>query len=90
MTFNDKTYNILKYVALTALPAIEAFWLAVGKIWGLPYVVEIGATIAAFDLLLGTLIGVSNYNYNKPADVDVTGLVYLEDGDEDEEGDDNE
>lgn len=90
MTFNNKTYDRLKYIALVALPAIEVFWLTIGKVWNFPYVIEIGATIAAVDVLLGSLLGVSTKNYNKPAEVDVSGLVYLEDGDENEDGDDNE
>lgn len=90
MTFNNKTYDILKYITLIALPAIEVFWLTLGKIWGFPLVIEIGATIAAVDVLLGSLLGISTKNYNKPADVDVTGLVYLEDGDEDKGGDEDE
>lgn len=90
MAFNNKTYDILKYITLIALPAIEVFWLTLGKIWGFPLVIEIGATIAAVDVLLGSLLGISTKNYNKPADVDVTGLVYLEDGDEDKGGDEDE
>lgn len=90
MTLNNKTYDRLKYIALVALPAIEVFWLTIGKVWNFPYVIEIGATIAAVDVLLGSLLGVSTKNYNKPAEVDVSGLVYLEDGDENEDGDEDE
>lgn len=68
MKFNNKTYDILKYVALIALPAIQVFWLTIGKIWNLDYTVEIGATIGACALLLGTLLGVSNANFNKMID----------------------
>lgn len=63
MKFSNKTYDILKYVALIALPAIQVFWLTVGKIWNINYTVEIGATIGAVALLLGTLLGVSTKNY---------------------------
>ena len=51
----------------------------------MPYLTEIGATIAAVGLLIAALIGVSTVEYNKPAEVDVTGLEYLEDGDDDEQ-----
>ena len=70
MKFNNKTYDVLKYVALIALPAIQVFWLTIGKIWGISYTVEIGATIGACALLLGTLLGVSTKNYygNKEAE----------------------
>lgn len=63
MIFDNKTYDILKYVALIALPAIQVFWLTIGKIWNISYTVEIGATIGAVALLLGTLLGVSTKNY---------------------------
>lgn len=50
-------------MALIALPAIQVFWLTIGKVWDLSYTVEIGATIGAVALLLGTLLGVSTKNY---------------------------
>lgn len=37
--------------------------LTIGKIWNISYTVEIGATIGAVALLLGTLLGVSTKNY---------------------------
>lgn len=63
MKMNNKTYDTLKYVALIALPALQVFWLTIGKIWDLSYTVEIGATVGAVALLLGTLLGVSTANY---------------------------
>ncbi len=63
MKFDNRTYDILKYVALIALPAIQVFWLTIGKIWNIGYTVEIGATIGAVALLLGTLLGVSTRNW---------------------------
>ena len=63
MKLNNRTYDILKYVALIALPAIQVFWLTIGKIWNIGYTVEIGATIGAVALLLGTLLGVSTKNW---------------------------
>lgn len=63
MKFDNRTYDILKYVALIALPATQVFWLTIGKIWNISYTVEIGATIGAVALLLGTLLGVSTRNY---------------------------
>lgn len=63
MKLDNRTYDILKYVALIALPAIQVFWLTIGKIWNIGYTVEIGATIGAVALLLGTLLGVSTKNW---------------------------
>lgn len=63
MSMSNRTYDILKYIALIALPALQVFWLTIGKIWDISYTVEIGATIGAVALLLGTLLGVSTKNY---------------------------
>ena len=63
MKLTNRQYDILKYVALIALPALQVFWLTIGKIWNINYTVEIGATIGAVALLLGTLLGVSTQNY---------------------------
>ena len=65
MKLSNKTYDILKYVALIALPAIIAFYSVVAKVWGFPHTEEIVTTLAAFNTLLGALLQVSTHNYNK-------------------------
>ena len=70
MKLDNRTYDILKYVALIALPALQVFWLTIGKIWDISYTVEIGATIGAVALLLGTLLGVSTQNYRTDKEQD--------------------
>ena len=69
MKISNRAYDILKWVALVAIPALEAFWLTVGKVWGFPYLTEIGTTIAAVGLLIATLIGVSSHNYYNDVDI---------------------
>ena len=65
MILNDKLYDVLKWIALIALPALGVFYFTLAKIWGLPYGAEITATIDAVALLIGTLIGVSHLNIKK-------------------------
>ena len=60
---NDKTYDILKRVALIIIPALATFVNAAGMVWGLPYTNEITATITAFGVFLGAALGVSSANY---------------------------
>lgn len=79
MKLKNEVYDILKYVALIALPALQVFWLTIGKIWDLQYTVEIGATIGAVALLLGTLLGVSSHIHNTPNEMNVDGLSYIDD-----------
>ena len=61
----NKTYDILKWVTLVALPATTALWLTLANIWGFPYAEAIGATLAAITTFLGALLGVSSINYAK-------------------------
>jgi len=65
----NNTYNNLKWIAATALPALTTLWLAIAGIWGLPFAVPIGATLAAIDLFLGTLLGIASVAYAKTVDV---------------------
>lgn len=65
MIFDDKVYDILKYIALIVLPAIGALYFGLAKIWGFPFGEEIVGTITIIDTFLGTLLGISTSNYNK-------------------------
>lgn len=64
MTMSNKTYDILKYIALVVLPALATFVIAITGIWGLPYGEAIAATITAIDAFLGALLKISSNKYN--------------------------
>ena len=63
----DKIYNILKWVALIAIPAIVTFLSVVLGVLDVdPKTVNVVVTIlAALGTLIGSLIGVSTNAYNK-------------------------
>lgn len=65
MILDNKTYDILKWVAIIVLPALGALYFGLAKIWGFPYGEEIVGTITVIDTFLGTLLGISTNNYNK-------------------------
>ena len=69
MVLSNKWYDRLKWVAQYLLPALETLWLALAKIWGFPYGTEIGATIAALDVFLGVVLGISSHNYKGDGDL---------------------
>ena len=62
---NNKTYDILKYIAQIVLPALGGLYFALAKIWGFPYGTEIVGTISAVDAFLGALLKISTDQYNK-------------------------
>ncbi len=65
MKMTNKTYDILKWIALILLPALATFYAAIAAVWGLPYTEQVVGTITAVDTLLGTLLKISSDNYNK-------------------------
>lgn len=65
MSMNNKTYNVLKFIALVLLPAIGTLYFALAGIWGLPKADEIVGTITAIDTFLGAVLHISTSNYNK-------------------------
>ena len=65
MKMSNETYDMLKYIAQIALPALGTLYFAVSKIWGLPYGTVIVGTITAVDTCLGMLLGISTKNYEE-------------------------
>lgn len=65
MKMNDKTYDILKWVAQYFLPACGTLYFALAGIWGFPYGEEVVGTITAVDTFLGVLLGIASNTYHK-------------------------
>ena len=65
MKMNDKTYNLLKWIAMVVLPAMGTLYFALAGIWGFPFGEEIVGTITAIDSFLGALLGISSAAYKK-------------------------
>lgn len=66
LKLDDKVYDILKWVAIVALPALSTFIVVISKIWGWADMGSmIAQTITAVAVLLGALIGISSIQYHK-------------------------
>ena len=65
MMLKNKTYDLLKWVALILLPALGALYFGLASIWGLPYGEEVVGTITVVDTFLGAILQISTNNYNK-------------------------
>ena len=64
---SNKVYDILKWIALVVLPAMSTLYLVLSGIWGFPYGEAIAGTIAAVEVFLGAILGISSTQYNKKA-----------------------
>ena len=63
MCFNNKVYDILKWIATLLLPGLATLYFSLASIWGLPYAEQVVGSISAVDTLLGILLGISTANY---------------------------
>ena len=66
---SNKTYDILKIVAIVILPLIQALYTGLAKIWGFGFGTEIDQTIqlviAAINVVLGAALVKSSSDYHK-------------------------
>lgn len=65
MKLSNKQYDVLKWIAMIALPAIGTLYSSLAAIWGFPYGDQIVGTVLAIDTFLGVLLGISTTQYNK-------------------------
>ena len=64
MQFDNKVYDILKFIALIVLPALGTLYFTLSGIWGFPYGEQVVGTITAIDTFLGALLKISSNRYN--------------------------
>ncbi len=64
MKMSDSIYDILSKIQRW-LPSLGLFYVAVAKIWGLPWGSEINETIVAIATLLAATLEVSSARYYK-------------------------
>ena len=62
--FTNKVYDIISKVQRW-LPSLGLFYLAISKIWGLPWGNEVNDTIVALATLLAATLEVSSSRYYK-------------------------
>lgn len=65
---SNKTYDILKYIALFVLPALATLIITIFGIWDIPYGEAIAGTITAINTFLGAILKISTDKYNANSD----------------------
>ena len=69
MIFDNKTYDLLKWIAMIVLPALGSLYFGLASIWGLPYGEQIVGTITVIDTFIGALLGISSAQYAKENEI---------------------
>lgn len=65
MVISNKTYDVLKWIAIVFLPAFTTFLGVVLKCFNCPYTDIVITILVAFDTFLGSILQISTHNYNK-------------------------
>ena len=65
MRLSNKVYDILKWIALVFIPALITFYGVVGNVLNIPYTDVVLTIMGAFDVFMGSLLGISTAQYNK-------------------------
>lgn len=73
-------YNVLKFLALVALPAVGTLYFTLAAIWGLPAAEEVVGTIVAVDTFLGVILQISSVNYNSSTAQGTLNVVKSQEG----------
>lgn len=82
MKLTNRTYDILKWLTTIVLPACGTLYFALSGIWGFPYGEQIVGTITAVVTFFGVILGLSSKEYNAIEPIDIEGMEYIEDGDD--------
>lgn len=62
---SNKVYDVLKYIAQIVLPALITLYGVIGTTLNIPYTEQVITIAVAVDTCLGTILGISSYNYRK-------------------------
>ena len=68
--FTNRTYDILKEIALIWIPAVATLYFTLAGIWGFPYGEQIVGTLTAIDAFLGAVLKISSVQYYKETNDD--------------------
>lgn len=65
MKINNKVYDVLKWVCTVVLPALITLYGVIGAVCGIPHTEQALTIATAVNVCLGTILGISSYQYNK-------------------------
>ena len=68
VSFGNRVYDVLKFIALVLLPAAGSLYFALSGIWHLPASDQVVGTLTVIDTFLGGVLGLSSKAYTAPTD----------------------
>ena len=68
MRFENRVYDVLKWICLIFLPAVAVLYSAVDGVFGWGYTATVTTIISAIETFIGSMIGISTKSYRKKKD----------------------
>ena len=68
MRFENRVYDVLKWICLIFLPAVAILYSAIDGVFGWGYTATVTTIISAIEAFIGSMIGISTKSYRKKKD----------------------
>ena len=68
MRFENRVYDVLKWICLIFLPAVAILYSAIDGVFGWGYTATVTTIISAVEAFIGSMIGISTKSYRKKND----------------------
>ena len=68
MKFENRVYDVLKWICLIFLPAVAILYSAIDGVFGWGYTATVTTIISAIEAFIGSMIGISTKAYRKEND----------------------
>ena len=68
MRFENRVYDVLKWICLIFLPAVAVLYSAIDGVFGWGYTATVTTIISAVEAFIGSMIGISTKSYRKKKD----------------------
>ena len=68
MRFENRVYDVLKWICLIFLPAVAILYSAIDGVFGWGYTATVTTIISAIEAFIGSMIGISTKSYRKKND----------------------
>ena len=61
----NSVYDWLKWITIVLIPVLGEAYVRLADVWNLPYAQQVNETALVITFVLGAILGISTFKYNK-------------------------
>lgn len=61
----NSVYDVLKWITIVLIPVLGEAYVRLADVWNLPYAQQVNETALVITFVLGAILGISTFKYNK-------------------------